>query len=193
MRIYEFSRKHNVPSKEILHFLQNAGFDIKSHMSVLNQKAIDLLLGHVKEMPTTAKKKVAQKKVSPVVKKSPKKQAVVSEEFPKPIADIYQEVPKEPIAHPKEIIIESMSLADFAQRTEKPVNELIVTLLKMGIVATKNQILLKDVVARLAEQLGISTAKPRVEKAPTFKDIEVKEGVFKERPPVVVVLGHVDH
>jgi translation initiation factor IF-2 len=192
MRIYEFSKKYNIPSKEIIHLLQNAGFDFKSHMSVLDQKAIDLLLDHVKGMPTITAKKVTQEKIPSVEKQLPKKYVVVSEQ-PKSMADTYQEISREPTVHPKEIVIEAMSLADFAQKTGKPVNELIVTLLKMGIVVTKNQILLEDVVARLAEQLGISTVKPKAEKAPTFKGIDIKEGVFKERPPVVVVLGHVDH
>jgi len=174
MRIYEFSKKHHIPTKEILQLLHDAGFEAKGHMSALNQGAIDFLLQHIE------------------------KKAIHEERDARPLspteglADVAGGRPSVPIDR-KELVVEAMSLADFAQRVGRPVNELIVMLLKMGVVATKNQTLPEGVVVRLAEHLEIAAARPKIEKALPPKEIEVEEGVFKARPPVVVVLGHVDH
>src|SRR5687768_15943045 len=43
MRIYEFAQLSNVSSKDIIEKLQENGFDVKSHMSVLDEKALAFL------------------------------------------------------------------------------------------------------------------------------------------------------
>lgn len=93
-----------------------------------------------------------------------------------------------------EIELDSMLLSDAAIKMGKTVNDVILTLLKWGIVANKNQIISQDVVARLAEQFQIKTVQIAAKKQSVSKDqIMVDKGEFKERLPVVVVIGHVDH
>ena len=43
MRIYEFSKLHNLATKDVLNFLQTQGVDCKSHMAVMTQETITLL------------------------------------------------------------------------------------------------------------------------------------------------------
>src|SRR5688572_26064923 len=43
MRIYEFAQLNNVPSKDLIEKLQTNGFDVKSHMSVLDDEALSFL------------------------------------------------------------------------------------------------------------------------------------------------------
>src|SRR5579871_660826 len=43
MRVYEFAQLHNVSSKDIIEKLHKNGFDVKSHMSVLDEKALSFL------------------------------------------------------------------------------------------------------------------------------------------------------
>src|SRR5581483_11249495 len=65
---------------------------------------------------------------------------------------------------------------------------------KWGIVTTKNQILADSVVKRLAEHYEIPIAKTAVKKEVVEKEKKINvSGEFKKRPPVVVVVGHVDH
>jgi translation initiation factor IF-2 len=95
-----------------------------------------------------------------------------------------------------EIEIDSMLLSDAASKMKKPVNDIILTLLKWGIVANKNQIIGEDVVARLASHYQLkAVVRPTAKKHQTVtKDqISVDTGEFTERLPVVVVIGHVDH
>jgi len=187
MRVYEFSKERGLQAKEVVKLLQDNGFDVKNHMSALDEESLKFLEKRFK--PAAA----APKKAKAVAKKEP-------EPISKPIKKVSEKKPPKPVekAKPKEpesevLIIEPMSVVEFAEKTKRPVNSIIVTLLKMGVVATKNQMLTEDVVAKLAEQLELPIIKPKVDKSSLLKEIKVGEGDFKERPPVVVVLGHVDH
>ena len=43
MRIYEYSKKSGVPSKELVEVLSKAGFDVKTHMSLISDEALAFL------------------------------------------------------------------------------------------------------------------------------------------------------
>ncbi len=43
MRVYEFAKKLGIPTKKLLTELQNGGFSVASHMSVLDEKAMAFL------------------------------------------------------------------------------------------------------------------------------------------------------
>ena len=55
-----------------------------------------------------------------------------------------------------------MTVADFAQKAHKQVSEVIMTLLKQGVAATKNQLINEKVVAQLVRHYELAIA----EKAP---------------------------
>src|SRR5438477_4272558 len=56
MRIYEFSQLNNVSSKDVIEKLQKNGFDVKSHMSVLDEKALAFLQKPAAEPHASAQK-----------------------------------------------------------------------------------------------------------------------------------------
>ena len=214
MRIYEFAQLHNISSKDLIEKLKKQGFDVKSHMSILDDKSLSFLNEllavvdksvHTDELlkesksPTTIENKVLE--TSPVtVKKSlktsdeKKQHTTFAKSFDK--AKISKEVKKEQEKEvlPVELVVHQMSVSDFADTVRKPVTDVIVTLLKWGVIATKNQIIPESTVQRLADHYEISVIKAvdKQEKSAIQKQV-AGEGTLEKRPPVVVIVGHVDH
>lgn len=109
-------------------------------------------------------------------------------------------VVKEPVATVRvdvDIIDKEMSLGDLAQQLGRPASEVIVFLLKRGIVANINKLLPKDIVAIVAREYGatvVDGVKDVTNKGNVVKESLSKEKVSQEkRDPVVVIVGHVDH
>lgn len=95
---------------------------------------------------------------------------------------------------PETLVVRPMTPAELSDIIHHPVTEIIVTLMRWGSLVAKNQVLSEDFVARLAEHYQIKTERPeRKEEQREKGTIIVKEGDFQVRPPVVVVMGHVDH
>lgn len=94
-----------------------------------------------------------------------------------------------------EVVLEPTLVTEFAAKIDTPVNEVILTLLKWGILANKNQVLNEESISRLATHYHLKLVKPVTAKKPDSGkgQILLTEGNFQERLPVVVVMGHVDH
>ena len=93
-----------------------------------------------------------------------------------------------------ELVVEPMTVGEFAQKVRKPVSEVIITLLKQGVAATINQVLTEKTVGQLAQIYDIAVIQKAPPKAKEEKAAQVAvEGTWIERLPIVVVIGHVDH
>lgn len=89
-------------------------------------------------------------------------------------------------------IPEIITVGDFAKRIGLPVSQIISELIKNGVMATINDNIDYDTAEIIAEYLG----KPIVKEEVAEEIEEEVERVYtdkKVRPPVVAVMGHVDH
>ncbi len=107
--------------------------------------------------------------------------------FEKPTAPVIREVE----------VPEAITVGELANRMATKATELIKVMMKSGVMATINQIIDQDTAILMVEEMG--------HKARAVKESDVEEGLMQaaageardlprhSRPPVVTIMGHVDH
>ncbi len=103
---------------------------------------------------------------------------------------------KQKIFKLEEITIpETITVKDFAAELKKTTAEIIKKLLGYGVMATINNEIDFDTATLIADEFGVKVNKKETitEEDILFDESEDKEEDLVTRPPVVVVMGHVDH
>ncbi|MCA9770159.1 translation initiation factor IF-2 [Candidatus Dependentiae bacterium] len=208
MRVYEFSKKYNISNKELLQKLRGAGFEIKSHMSVLGEGAVSFLNKTFAKPSSTIESLInQQKEQEPQPKLEPKKiverggasRAVTTtlraSKSLSTVRDLRDKLPeKQKSIQPRELVLEDQAVNTLCQKASLPINSVMLTLLKWGVLASKNMMLPKEMVERIARYYEIPTVAPKQKKKEEERKNFVMQGAeLRSRLPVAVVLGHVDH
>ena len=106
--------------------------------------------------------------------------------FSRPTAPVVREVS----------VGESITVAELANKMAVKGAEVVKTLFKMGVMATINQVIDHDTAALVAEELGhkvVQAADTSAETTLLAQAGPSEEGDLAPRPPVVTIMGHVDH
>ena len=213
MRVHEYAKQFNVSSKEVLQVLEENNISVKSHMSVLGDDVILMLDKNFKneqgskiedvnntEKETTNETddlfkyddylEVNRPKITK--KKKGSNQKKIKNEKSDRIANV-------PVKEDAEANIvyysEDLTVGELAERLGKSTGEIVKQLLMLGMMATVNQTLDRETVELVAEEAGFEAKDKIFTDVIEFEKIvlEDSEEDLEKRPPVVTIMGHVDH
>jgi len=143
--------------------------------------------GGAEEVPVPVPVPVAPERRPRRRKKTVKPQLQDKHGFQRPTAPVTREVE----------IPEAISVADLAARMSVKSGDVVKVLFKQGMPVTINQVLDSDTATIVVEELGHKAVRAEVRDVEDTLMREVEEQVAQlertARPPVVTIMGHVDH
>jgi translation initiation factor IF-2 len=148
------------------------------------------------EAAAEAKKKMEEVEEEKRLRKQEKEEELLERK-------LLQKKKQEQIFTKKEGVVdlpEALPVKEFAEKIGVPTPQVLTALMKNGVRTTLNTTIDFDTCAIIAEELGVTVQKAHTEASSkslfsgNLEDLLKDEPEnLKERPPVVVVMGHVDH
>ncbi|WEZ72454.1 translation initiation factor IF-2 [Bacillus altitudinis] len=217
VRVYEYAKAIDVSSKDIIAALKDMNVEVNNHMATLEYdtvKKLDAIYKKAKAKETANEKPAEQKKQSSNKNNDRKKNDVQNNQFNKNKKNNNQNKNKNkrggnnkaqhqqarPVKPKKELpekieFTNSMTVGQLADELGKETAEIIKKLMMLGVMATINQELDKDTVELIASEYGVPVEEVIILEETELEKYEVedKEEDMQVRPPVVTIMGHVDH
>ncbi|MBE6070996.1 MAG: translation initiation factor IF-2 [Clostridium butyricum] len=198
IRVHELAKELNIGSKELITILmEEFGVEVKNHMSTIEDEDAALIKElyasneEVSVEGTEPKTLVDEyedqlaEELNKGQKKKKKTRREVEEE--KRAAEAANQVNIIEIG-------ESITVKELAEKLNKPTNDVIRTLIFKGVMAAINQEIDFETAEKVcAEYEVLVEKKDEIQELEVLEIEEDEEENLKKRPPIVTVMGHVDH
>ena len=199
IRVYELAKELNVSSKDLINLLMDEfSIEVKNHMSVIEDEDAELikeLLGGSSDSNSDSDEKktivdeyedqLAEELNKGVRKKKKTKKQLEQEEIERN-AEAASGVIE---------IGETITVKELAEKLGKPSNDVIRTLIFTGVMAALNQEIDFNTAEKVCEKYEVLVErKEESNELEKFEDdSDISEENLEKRPPIVTVMGHVDH
>lgn len=187
IRVYELAKELRISSKGLIKILMDEfSIEVKNHMSIIEDEEAELLKELIKgsrEDGTIVDEyeEIVAEEVNNVKKKKKKKG--------KKEEEVVDNGPVEVIE-----IGETITVKELAEKLNQPTNEVIRTLIFEGVMAAINQEIDFDTASKVAEKFEVTAYKEEVDdQLDEFEEEEIETENLEKRPPIITVMGHVDH
>ncbi|MDG4655941.1 translation initiation factor IF-2 [Ectobacillus antri] len=207
IRVHEYAKQHNISSKDVITKLKEMNIEVSNHMTMLDDEVVEKLNNDynagtakrsiVEEFDEEANKEnVVRNSKKNSNKKKKKDQGKKTDTRQDRFAAAKKSARPATETTDKVVFSGSLTVSELAKQLGKEPSEIIKKLFLLGIMATINQSLDKDTIELIAAEYGIEVEEEVVMDETdfeTFIDESDEEEHLTERPPVVTIMGHVDH
>jgi translation initiation factor IF-2 len=213
MKITDLAKQLGITTKELREKLEELGFGVKGTVRTVEDDVAELVVaelnpasedensGQSEDVADVYDEMIHEERQKEIVKGQRKKTAGRDGKKKAQEEDSEAEPPSEMSADGSVEIPDAISVKELSEKSGVSVAKIIGELMKNGILANINQqidfetvlIISGDLGFQVKKKHGTASASEILDRDLTNLLREEDEGVLEERPPVVVVMGHVDH